>query len=179
MLSNIYKYIPIWFGGTAYKRFKSRITNYTCQRGNPYLGRDKNRFLVDGFIDAGMPLFREFSEFRGSRFWFPSLFNFFRGSISFQTKKNCIKIGWLDRKFWRKMCKITWKTSVLLYSALLFHFSLLLVILTPSLLPFSRGYALRPPFLPPLPCGSASFQRNQSFACGMPVDWFLILDFWF
>ena len=52
MLSNIYKYIPIWFGGTAYKRFKSRITNYTCQRGNPYLGRDKNRFLVDGFIDV-------------------------------------------------------------------------------------------------------------------------------
>ena len=26
VLSNIYKYIPLWFGGTAYKSFKSWIT---------------------------------------------------------------------------------------------------------------------------------------------------------
>ena len=42
VLSNIYKYIPLWFGGTAYKRFKSWITNLACQRGNPDLKIDFN-----------------------------------------------------------------------------------------------------------------------------------------
>ena len=52
MLNPIYKYIPLWFGGTAYKSFKSWITIQPCQRENPDLGRDENKFLVDGFIDT-------------------------------------------------------------------------------------------------------------------------------
>ena len=35
--------------------------------------------------------------------------------------------------------------------------------------PFSQGVCPQTPFLAPLPRGSASFQRNQNFACGMPV----------
>ena len=67
------------------------------------------------------------------------------------------------------MCKITLKTSVLLHPVLQSHFLLLLVMLTLSLLPLPWGYALDPPFLVPLPRKSALFQRNQNFACGMPV----------
>ena len=92
--------------------------------------------------------FKNSQNSEGAGFDFRDCFNLFRDSISFQAKQNSIKIGWLDQKLWKKMCKNTWKTYVLLHPTLLSNFSLLfsnINTLLISLLPFfQRGMPLDP-----------------------------------